>query len=313
MPEIYLETGEASLSPFFETLEILMVARKGFDYRIRTFCHRLWSYYNTDPDGKRHRMLLESEQSTMLEKKIFHVDVDGNLYRQATEVGDKRRKVFCAENELGDEGSECGQSSSSTLNSEGLKPPPHAPKSFGLLSERVEPLNNGSGTTSTEEDVAEQRLSAMALLNQKITWKVGDLDLLSKFYVFRDQPRSRFSLALDGIADVTPGSEFALTMSQVEWTLANAACTSDTDIKERWPTVLSILSRVCVLSHSYDDVVKALKREDVDEPIVDYLRDIVYNYSHHLKFSDEVSECLNEREGFGDFTWPFIRGALTMV
>ncbi|KAF9344268.1 hypothetical protein BGX26_004586, partial [Mortierella sp. AD094] len=34
---------------------------------------------------------------------------------------------------------------------------------------------------------------------------------------------------------------------------------------------------------------------------------------HHLKFTDEVCEDLNEREGFGDFTWPFIRGALTLI
>ncbi|KAF9277793.1 hypothetical protein BGZ74_003257, partial [Mortierella antarctica] len=30
-------------------------------------------------------------------------------------------------------------------------------------------------------------------------------------------------------------------------------------------------------------------------------------------FSDQVSEDVNEREGFGDLTWPFIRGALTLV
>jgi len=30
-------------------------------------------------------MLLESEQSVLLEKKIFHVDIDGDFYCQATE------------------------------------------------------------------------------------------------------------------------------------------------------------------------------------------------------------------------------------
>ncbi|KAF9338657.1 hypothetical protein BGX26_009613, partial [Mortierella sp. AD094] len=73
---------------------------------------------------------------------------------------------------------------------------------------REEPLINGFENSFGAEDVAEQRLSAMALLNQKTTWKVGDLDLLSKFFVFKAQPRSRFSLALDGIADITPSSEF---------------------------------------------------------------------------------------------------------
>ncbi|KAF9117373.1 hypothetical protein BGW39_002253, partial [Mortierella sp. 14UC] len=35
--------------------------------------------------------------------------------------------------------------------------------------------------------------------------------------------------------------------------------------------------------------------------------------SHYLNFSDQVPGNLNEREGFGDLTWPFIRGALTLV
>ncbi|KAF9117260.1 hypothetical protein BGW39_002394, partial [Mortierella sp. 14UC] len=35
--------------------------------------------------------------------------------------------------------------------------------------------------------------------------------------------------------------------------------------------------------------------------------------SHYLKFSDEVPRNINEREGFGDLTWPFIRGALTLA
>lgn len=37
------------------------------------------------------------------------------------------------------------------------------------------------------------------------------------------------------------------------------------------------------------------------------------NSSHHLKFSDMVCDSLNEQEGFSNFTWPFIRGALTLV
>lgn len=118
---------------------------------------------------------------------------------------------------------------------------------------------------------------ALALLNQKTVWRVGDLDLLSKFIDFKSQPRSRYSLALDGIADITPSSEFALTLSQDERMLANAVSTSDRDITEKWPTLLSVLSKVCAVSHDYDDVVKALKKEDVNDPIIDYLRDITYN------------------------------------
>jgi len=56
-----------------------------FDNGIRHFCFLLWKYYCEGPDGIQHRRLFESERSTLMEKKIFHVDVDGNLYRQATE------------------------------------------------------------------------------------------------------------------------------------------------------------------------------------------------------------------------------------
>lgn len=84
-------------------------------------------------------------------------------------------------------------------------------------------------------------------------------------------------------------------------------------IDQKWPSISSIISRVCASSRSYDDVVKALRNEDPNEVIVDYLRDITYHYSHYLKFSDEVPRSVNEREGFGDLTWPFIRGALTLA
>ncbi|KAF9078913.1 hypothetical protein BGX23_005797, partial [Mortierella sp. AD031] len=35
--------------------------------------------------------------------------------------------------------------------------------------------------------------------------------------------------------------------------------------------------------------------------------------SHYLESHDEVPRNINEREGFGDLTWPFIRGALKLV
>ncbi|KAG0089132.1 hypothetical protein BGZ93_010015, partial [Podila epicladia] len=54
----------------------------------------------------------------------------------------------------------------------------------------------------------------MTSLNQRSEWKAGDVDLLSKFTDFNGQPQPRVALALDGIADVTPGSTFYGTLSQ---------------------------------------------------------------------------------------------------
>jgi hypothetical protein len=60
------------------------------------------------------------------------------------------------------------------------------------------------------------------LLNQVDVWKVDDIDLLSMFNEFKhQQAHSRFSLALDGIADVTPGSTFSRALSVKERSLAS--------------------------------------------------------------------------------------------
>ncbi|KAF9408564.1 hypothetical protein BGZ94_002270, partial [Podila epigama] len=52
--------------------------------------------------------------------------------------------------------------------------------------------------------INELKLAALAALNQSCTWKIDDIDMLAKFKEFKEKPQSRFSLVLDGIADVTP-------------------------------------------------------------------------------------------------------------
>ena len=118
--------------------------------------------------------------------------------------------------------------------------------------------------------------AALASLSQLDVWTVDDVDLLSKFNYFKhQQPQPRLSLALDGVADVTSGSGFSLTLSSKERMLASAVAVKD--INAKWPALPLILSRVCAPSRSYDDVVQALRKEDASEPIVDYLRDITYH------------------------------------
>lgn len=71
------------MEAFFKVLKTFTTVRHHFDNRIRVFCHKLWMYYNEDSAGKRHKVLLESERTAQLEKKIFHVDVDSDVYREA--------------------------------------------------------------------------------------------------------------------------------------------------------------------------------------------------------------------------------------
>lgn len=114
------------------------------------------------------------------------------------------------------------------------------------------------------------------MLNQANVWKVGDVDLLSKFNDFKmQQTQSRLSLALDGVADITPGSAFSHTLSVEERTSANIVYAKSID--ERWHSLSAILSRVCGRCYSYDEVVNALRKEDTNEPIIDYLKAITYN------------------------------------
>ncbi|GJJ74259.1 hypothetical protein EMPS_06617 [Entomortierella parvispora] len=308
-----------------EMMKSLSECRHVADNRIRRFCFQLLKFYTEDSAGKRRRKLLESEQATRLEKNIFHVEADGNLYRQATEgsqetggqvteSGDKRKRVISDEHESENQGnSEVAIAPYQRDLSTSCLFPQDSPSSPDHSAVLEEPLTNDQDDPFHDDDLAAQRSAAMASLNQKVEWKVGNHDFLSKFLDFKAQASSRYSLALDGVADLSPGSEFTLTLPLEERPLACAVSTSEPDINEKWPTLLPILSRVCAPTHSYDDVVNALKNEDANDPIVEYLRWITYNYSHHLKFSNEVCQSLNEREGFGDFTWPFIRGALTMV
>lgn len=120
-------------------------------------------------------------------------------------------------------------------------------------------------------------LTAMTLLNQRVSWKVANTDFLSKFLAFSEIVQSRFSLALDGVADITPGSDFAHVLTPEELTLANAVYTADANIEERWPGLVPLLSRVCAPSYSYENVVAALEKEATNDPMVHYLRDITYN------------------------------------
>jgi hypothetical protein len=119
-------------------------------------------------------------------------------------------------------------------------------------------------------------VAALALLNQVDEWRIDDLDLLSKFHDFRrQQAHSRLSLALDGIADVTPGSAFSRTLSIEERSLASVVNPKSVD--EKWQCLSPILNRVCGQWSSFDEVVEALRQEDAKEPIVNYLRAITFN------------------------------------
>lgn len=117
-------------------------------------------------------------------------------------------------------------------------------------------------------------VAAMALLNQRTEWKVGDVDFLSKFTDFTLQAQPMYSLALDGIADVTPSSAFYSTLTRDQRLLVSALSISDEDVDKKWPSLSSVLSRICTSWTSYDEVVKALENEPGNDRLINYFRTI---------------------------------------
>ncbi|KAF9160558.1 hypothetical protein BGX21_002642 [Mortierella sp. AD011] len=128
-----------------------------------------------------------------------------------------------------------------------------------------------------------QNLEHFATLGQSTTWNVDGTNMTQKFCEFRPENLGPFSLVRDGIADLTHDSTFARALDSRLISIARRV-DPPPDIHERWPSLGPIYGRVFI-SNSYDEVV---------------LRQI------------EVPEGLNEREGFADLTWAFIRGALTL-
>ncbi|KAG0083634.1 hypothetical protein BGZ93_001679 [Podila epicladia] len=199
-----------------------MVSRDPFNTQLRSFCHHLWTYFHNDEAGMLHKKLLDSEVKSKLKGKIYNTGFVGDAYEDANEAREKRQKI-----DLKAKGTGYSQSSMSSQVSS-----PSKTKKLAPLESWSEMPSLTEGPSSEKSDVLtstsplgqeEYQVAAMARLNQKVQWKVGDLDLLAKFDAFRSKPQSPFSLALDDIADVSIGSEFASELSQDERKLANFA------------------------------------------------------------------------------------------
>ncbi|KAF9170687.1 hypothetical protein BGX20_008646 [Mortierella sp. AD010] len=155
-------------------------------------------------------------------------------------------------------------------------------------------------------------LTCMKKLNQNITWECNGVDMVKKFNEFQSTNSKNFSFALDGIADLTPGSNFETTLpSHVQSEIYLSEITP-IDMYNKWPNMSAIFERV-FKADGYDEVMAAVMREDWKDPVVFYLISIVVSYSHYFTFHDELPRDLNEREAFVGFSWTFIRGALTMA
>ncbi|KAF9929876.1 hypothetical protein FBU30_001125 [Linnemannia zychae] len=195
------------------------------------FCFKLWDFYCTKDEGIRLRKLMELEWSAHLEKNTYHVQVDGNLYYRATEA-DTVKQNSNARKEHVDQSDDF---SSTAYNP--TTPPLYQGDGF----------DNPSPFSQSEEYISGYQ--ALASLSQEMSWIVDDVDMMEKFNTFKNtQPLSPFSLALDDIANVSSGSGFAMSLSHKERKLANNVNVKS--IEQMWPSISSILVRVCKWSPS---------------------------------------------------------------
>ncbi|KAI7823611.1 hypothetical protein BC939DRAFT_503177 [Gamsiella multidivaricata] len=69
-----------------------------------------------------------------------------------------------------------------------------------------------------------------------------------------------------------------------------------------------------VMQQRAPDVGKAASKldESMKDPVARYIMSVI-SYAHYFTFHDHVPTHINERQGFADLMWPFIRGAMTMT
>ena len=110
-------------------------------------------------------------------------------------------------------------------------------------------------------------------LNQPVKWTVDDMDLVQKFQEFRAENLHDFSLARDGVADLSMGSTFRKSLAPDVGKAASKLGLVG-ELHTTWPTLTGILDRVFAKNH-YDDVVEAITDESMKDPVARYIMSVI--------------------------------------
>jgi len=116
-------------------------------------------------------------------------------------------------------------------------------------------------------------LAHFETLNQATSWICHGVDLIIKFRDVRPGKLGPFSLVRDGIADMTHGSSFAMTLPSNILSEARKV-PAIPDINSKWPTLQGISERVFKYN-TYEDIATAVKKEDMEDPVAAYMFSVV--------------------------------------
>ncbi|KAF9361493.1 hypothetical protein BGX26_002843 [Mortierella sp. AD094] len=144
----------------------------------------------------------------------------------------------------------------------------------------------------SKEDDPTMNLAHFETLNQETTWVCGDVDLVKEFSNFRMDNLGPYSLARDGIADLTFGRIICCPEGRT------CPCRDTTKM-----AYLCVNKRSCILGKLLRGGRNGYQEGEYDRPD----RSIPLLNNHVI-----IPEHINEREGFLDLAWSFIRGALTL-
>lgn len=120
--------------------------------------------------------------------------------------------------------------------------------------------------------------SAMAMLNQCITWTIDGHDILAMFFDFRRRCDNPHSVALDYVADLADClSDFEVFLSQEKHLSPVLALQRDLidDVMEEWPTMKSRFEQLCPHGSNFDDVNSIRRGVLLDDDIADYVSKII--------------------------------------
>jgi len=110
--------------------------------------------------------------------------------------------------------------------------------------------------------------------NEDTTFVYKGIDIVEMFHEYRSKDFDNFSFARDWIADFSSGSQFEQALPAHLTPALNLSELAIIDIFTRWPTLATVFDRVFA-SNSYDDVVSAIKNEDLADPVAFYLISII--------------------------------------